>query len=168
MLSLHLFYILLCTMAHLMSNIRHYRLKWMSLSGLVRGRQISWHFSDEGMFYSPPPPASKCASIQCAIYCLIWLPPLQHVCPGRGKLVTKALHAFHAFLIQPLISVWWSWTLIQSAILKADRACCFEVLPACCQRNIPASLITYLKKTTSLLVIMRGRDDFGGIRELFS
>lgn len=89
MLSLCLFYILLCMMAHLMSNISHYRRKWMLLSGLVRGRQISWHFSDEGMFY-PPPPASKYASIQCAIYCLIWLPSLQHVCPGAGEIGNKS------------------------------------------------------------------------------
>lgn len=37
-----------------------------------------------------PPPASKYASIQCAIYCLIWLPSLQHVCPGAGEIGNKS------------------------------------------------------------------------------
>lgn len=68
------------------------RLKWMSLSGLVRGWQISWWTPDEGMFFFffPSPPASEYASFQCAICCLIWLPPLQHVCPGAGEIGNKS------------------------------------------------------------------------------
>lgn len=40
------------------------------------------------IFFSSPD--SEYASIQCAICCLIWLPPLQHVCSGVGEIGNKS------------------------------------------------------------------------------
>ncbi len=144
----------------------------MSLSGLVRGRQILWHFSDEGMFYSPPPPASKCASIQCAIYCLIWLPPLQHVCPGAGEIGNKSF-ACISCLFDPAAHF---------CLMKLDfNSKCYSqswqsllfwsITRVLSEKH--SGFSDYLSKKNNnnkkrLLVIMRGRDDFGGIRELFS
>ncbi len=81
-----LFYILLCMIAHLMCNIRHW--SGYHYQALLDVCKFHYTFLMKVCFITPPPP--KYASIQCAIYCLIWLPSLQHVCPGAGEIGNKS------------------------------------------------------------------------------
>lgn len=124
-----------------------------------------WRYVLYFIFFSPP--ASEYASFQCAICCLIWLPPLQHVCPGAGEIGNKSFACISCLFDPAAHFCLMKLDFNSKCHSQSWQSLLFWSITRVLSEKHSGFSDYLLRGKKSWLVVMCGRDDFGRWRESY-